>query len=70
MYIQKSSSHGRIYLSIVEGYKVNGKVKHKTIKKLGYLDDLKRQFDDPITHFKEVAKQMNKEEITEYTIKN
>ena len=70
MYIQKSSSHGRIYLSIVEGYRVNGKVKHKTIKKLGYLDDLKKQFDDPITHFKEVAKQMNKEEITEYTIKN
>ena len=70
MYVQKSKSHGRIYLSIVEGYRINGKVKHKTIQKLGYLEDLKKQYDDPIAHFKEVAKAMNKETIREYTIKN
>ena len=70
MYVQKSSSHGRTYLSIVQGYRINGKVKHKTIKKLGYLEDLKKQYDDPIAHFKEIAKQMNNENITEYTIKN
>ena len=60
MYVQKSKSHGRIYLSIVEGYRINGKVKHKTIQKLGYLEDLKKQYDDPIAHFKEVAKAMTK----------
>ena len=70
MYLQKSISHGKVYLSIVEGYRINGKVKHKTIKKLGYLEDLKKQYDDPIAHFKEEAKQMTKEDINEYTIKN
>ena len=70
MYVQKSKSHGRIYLSIVEGYRINGKVKHKTIQKLGYLEDLKKQYDDPIAHFKEVAKAMTKETVREYTIKN
>ena len=43
MYLRKSNSHGRIYLSFVQGYTdEQGKVKQKTIKKLGYLDDLKK----------------------------
>ncbi len=70
MYVQKSSSHGRMYLSIVEGYRINGKVRHKTIEKIGYLEDLEKIYEDPISHFKEIAKQKSKEEITEYTIKN
>lgn len=70
MYVKQSISHGKTYLSIVEGYRINGKVRQKTIKKLGYLDDLKKLFDDPIAHFKKVAKEMNKEEIKEFTIKN
>lgn len=70
MYVKKSGYKGKTYLSIVEGYRINGKVRHKTIEKLGYLEDLKKQFDDPIAHFKEVAKQMSKEAVTEYTIKN
>ena len=62
---------GRIYLSFVQGYRdENGKVKQKTIQKLGYLDDLKKEFDDPISHFKEIAKEKSKKEVTEYTIKN
>lgn len=44
--------NGKIYLSIVDGYRVNGKVKQKVYQKLGYLDDLKKQFEDPITHYK------------------
>ena len=70
MYVKKSGYKGKTYLSIVEGYRIDGKVRHKTIEKLGYLEDLKEQFDDPIAHFKEVAKQMSKEAVTEYTIKN
>ena len=46
------------------------KVKHKTIEKIGYLDDLEKNYDDPISHFKELAKQKSKNEITEFTIKN
>lgn len=70
MYIKQSISHGKIYLSIVEGYRINGKVRQKTIEKLGYLEDLQKLYDDPIVHFKEVATQKNKENIKEYTIKN
>lgn len=62
---------GKIYLSFVQGYRDEfGKVKQKTIQKLGYLDDLKKQFDDPIAHFKEIAKLKSNDEIKEYTIKN
>ena len=70
MYVKKSISHGKTYLSIVEGYRINGKVRHKTIEKIGFVEDLKKLYDDPIAHFKEVAKQMTKENINEYTIKN
>jgi len=44
----------------VQGYRDpnTGKVKHKTVKSLGYLDELEKEFKDPIAHFKEVAKQM------------
>ena len=71
MYLRKSVSNGRIYLSFVQGYRDNnGKVKQKTIKKIGYLDELKKEYDDPISFFKSIAKSKNNEDITEYTIKN
>ena len=45
MYLRKSLSNGKIYLSFVQGYRdESGKVKQKTIEKIGYLDDLKKQF--------------------------
>jgi transposase len=55
--------NGRIYLSIVQGYRnpKTGKVKQKNVMSLGYLDDLEKDFKDPIAHFKEVAKKMTKE---------
>jgi len=31
------------------------------IKDLGYLDELQKQFEDPVAHFKEVARQMTEE---------
>jgi transposase len=55
MYLKKSISNGKVYLSFVQGYRQDGKVKQKTIEKLGYLDDLKKIHDDPISHFKAVA---------------
>ena len=60
MYLQQSKNRaGKIYLSFVQGYRIDGKVKHTTIEKLGYLDDLKKMYDDPVAHFKEVAKAKN-----------
>ena len=71
MFLKQSKSHNRIYLSFVQGYRdETGKIKHKTIKKIGYLDELEKQFDNPIEHFKNIAKEKNNNEITEYTIKN
>ena len=71
MFLKQSKSHNRIYLSFVQGYRdETGKIKHRTIKKIGYLDELEKQFDNPIEHFKNIAKEKNSIEITEYTIKN
>ena len=71
MFLKKSVSNGKIYLSFVQGYRdENGKVKQKTIEKIGYLDDLKKQFDDPIAHFKQIAKNKANEDINELVIKN
>ena len=60
MFLKKDKKpNGRIYLSIVEGYResTTGKTKHRKIKTLGYVDDLEKEFDDPISHFTEIAKQ-------------
>jgi len=59
MFLKKSISNGRVFLSLVQGYRENGKVKHKTIEKIGYLDELEKEYDDPIAHFKSVAKERN-----------
>ncbi len=60
MYLKQSKNQsGGVYLSFVHGYRKDGKVKHKTIEKLRYLDDLKRIYDEPIVHFKQVADERN-----------
>ena len=62
---------GKTFLSFVQGYRDEfGKSKQKTIKNIGWLDDLKKQYDDPVSYFKEIAKQRNDEEINELVIKN
>lgn len=72
MFVKISGTrNGKKFLSYVQGYKdENGKVKHRTVQNIGWLDELKKQYDDPITHFREIAKQKNKEEIDEIVIKN
>ena len=64
MFLKKDRKpNGRVYLSIVQGYREpgTGKVKQKNVKSLGYLDELEKDFDDPIAHFTKVAKQMTEE---------
>jgi len=67
MYLQVGNNKGRKYLSIVQGYRdpLTKKVRHKTIKSLGYLDDLAKEHQDPIAHFKAVAEEINKEAALE-----
>jgi len=57
MFLKQSVSNGKVFLSFVQGYRMEGKVKHKTIEKIGYLEDLKELYPDPIAHFKAVAKE-------------
>ncbi len=65
MYLQQSKNQaGRIYLSFVQGYRQDGKVKHRTVEKLGYLDELKKLHDDPIAYYKQVAKERSAAEET------
>jgi hypothetical protein len=61
MNLQVGKSNVRTYLTIVQGYRdpVTKKVRHKTIKSLGYLDDLAREYPDPIVHFRNVVEEMN-----------
>ncbi len=53
MYLKKSKrANGRVYLSIAYGYRDKNKVpRTKTVKSLGYLDELQKHYEDPIAHF-------------------
>lgn len=64
--IQEKRKHGT-NLCIVQSYRdpVTKASKTKRIMNLGYLEDLKKQYDDPIAHFKQVAKEMSEEQRTE-----
>ena len=72
MYVKISGTRsGKKFLSFVQGYRdENGKVKQKTIENIGWLDELKKEHNDPISYYKEIAKQKNNNQISEYTIKN
>jgi hypothetical protein len=62
--IMPNKKTGRTYLSIAKGYrdKVKGTSTNKIVQKLGYLDEFEKDYPDPISHFKEVAKRMTMEE--------
>ena len=63
MNLKVGKSNGRTYLSIVHGYRdKDGIVRTKTIKSLGYLDVLQKEYPDPIAYFKNVVAEMNKKE--------
>ena len=60
MFLRKNYSKktGRTYLQNVHGYRdKQGKSKSKVVKSIGYLDELVKEYDDPIAHFTNVAKQ-------------
>lgn len=56
--IQKRS--GRDYLSVVQNYRQDGKVKSKTIETIGYADAFADQFVDPIAHFRSHVEELNR----------
>ena len=66
MYLKKTyrKQSGRTYLVIAQKYR-NPKTNistDRTVESLGYLDELEKEHDDPIAHFKEVACKMTEED--------
>jgi transposase len=67
MFLRKAyfKKTGRTYLSIVHGYRDDkGKPKSAVIKSLGYLDELEKEYEDPIAHFTAVAAETERERLS------
>lgn len=65
MYLRKYTDKriNKTYLSIARGYQNSeGKTRTAIVQYLGSLEELQKQYDDPIAHFKEVINTMNEEE--------
>ena len=69
LFIKKyKTKYGKTYCSIVDGYRSNGKVKHKTIKNYGHLEDLEKLYDDPIEFLNKELDRLKKEFETKITV--
>lgn len=71
MYLkQDKRPNGRVYLSIVKGFRdpITKKSKQIAIKSIGFLDELINEYDDPIAHFKQVAQRMTEDEAVDKTV--
>lgn len=66
MYLKKmfNKNTGRTYLAIAQKYRdpITKTSTDRTIKSLGYLDELEKTYDDPIAYFKKVAQEMTEKE--------
>jgi len=68
MYLKKTCNKqsGRTYLSIAQKYRhpIKKVSTDRNVKSLGYLDELEKKYDDPVTHFRQLAKKMTEEDDT------
>ena len=70
LFIKKTKfKTGKTYVSIVDGFRLNGKVKQKVIQKYGYLDDLKCIHDNVDSFLSEELEKLKKENKTKFTFK-
>lgn len=64
MYLKKSKQkNGRVHLDITDSYYDKQKKcsRQITIESLGFLDELEKQYDDPIAHFTKKVEQLKEE---------
>lgn len=65
MYLKKSTNRktGRTYLSVVDGYydKTSKTSRTKTIESFGYLDELEKEYSNPIEYFTHIVAKMKLE---------
>lgn len=57
MFLRTITIKGVARLYFYESYFENGKTRQKCIESLGRLDELKKQFDDPVSHFRKIAEE-------------
>lgn len=62
MYLKAITKKGITRLYIYESYYKNGKANQHCVESLGRLDELKKQFTDPISHFRKVAEERTNEQ--------
>lgn len=60
---------GKIYCSIVDGYRIDNKVKHKVIQKYGYFDDLNQKYGNAQKFLNGELERLKKEYETIITFK-
>lgn len=67
MFLIKEKRKNGTNLCIVQSYRdpVTKASKTKRILNLGYLEDLQKEYDDPIAHFQQVAKEMSEQAESE-----
>lgn len=62
MYLKKTRQpNGRVSLGVVESFREDGKSRQRTVKSLGYLDELEQIHKDPIAWGKSIAEKMTRE---------
>ena len=54
---------GRTYLSIIHGYwdPVAKQSRTSTVRKIGYVDELQKDYEDPVAHFEKVTAELDQE---------
>lgn len=68
LFIKKyKTPNGKTHCSIVDGYRINGKVKHKTIINYGFLEDLSLLHTDPLKFLDDELIRLKKEFETKIT---
>lgn len=68
LFIKKyKAKNGKTFCSIVDGYRIDGKVKQKVIQKYGYLENLQLEHSDPILFLNEELKRFKNEFQTKIT---
>lgn len=62
MFLRTITIKGVTRLYFYESYFENGKTRQKCIESLGRLDELDKQFDDPVSHFRKLAEERTAEQ--------
>ena len=70
LFIKKyKNPNGKTYCSIVDGYRINGKVKHSVIQNYGYFEDLNNKHGDAETFLVSELNRLKKEYESKFVFK-